>query len=252
MFLEQCEQIATIRLAHGSANAIGKPFLLELNSLLDRVQASNARALLITGQGRFFSAGLDLPTLVAFERKAMAQEMELFEETMVRVFRLPLPVVAAINGFAIAGGCVLALQADYRLMEQSSAKIGLSEAQLGVGLPSVVLETLRVQVPAASLIPIALQGRLFSAVEAEVLGLVHEAIGPELLLERAREKARELGSVPKAAYAEVKAALRGPVVELVHQRQAAQRQTWLDGWFSAEAQTRLRATVDRLGKRDAR
>src|SRR5438874_13747500 len=167
MRIERNGEVALIRLENGKANAIGPSFLDRLDGLLG--QLGDARAAVITGQGSAFSAGLELPVLVDLDRATMRRFIHQFEAVMLRVFELPIPLVAAVNGHAIAGGCVLALQADLRLAADRDARIGLNETQLGIGLPAVVLETLRCQVPASSLAPIALEGKLFSPRDALAL-----------------------------------------------------------------------------------
>ena len=118
--------------------------------------------------------GATIPALDfrAIGRRNAAVHEYAFSATMLRLYASPLPLVVAVNGHAIAGGCVLALMADLRLMvEEDDAKIGLNEVQLGIGLPASVVEPLRATVPAASLGPIALQGRLFNSAEAQALSL---------------------------------------------------------------------------------
>ncbi len=149
MRIERDGEVALIRLENGKANAIGPSFLDRLESLLG--QLGEARAAVITGQGSTFSAGLDLPALVDLDRVRMRAFVLRFETAMMRVFELPIPLVAAVNGHAVAGGCVLALQADVRIGADREARIGLNETQLGIGLPSLVVETLRWQVPGPSL-----------------------------------------------------------------------------------------------------
>src|SRR6185503_9087711 len=149
MRIERKGEVARVTLQSGKVNAIGADFLHGFGALLD--QHADARALVITGAGNAFSAGLDLPSLIDLDRPTMRRFIDLFDAFMLRIFELPIPVVAAINGHAIAGGCVLALQCDVRIAADKEARIGLNETQLGIGLPAVVLETLRGQVPASSL-----------------------------------------------------------------------------------------------------
>jgi enoyl-CoA hydratase len=203
----------------------------------------------VTGAGQFFSAGLDLPALVALGREELVAFMESFRAAMLRMFTLPFPVIAAVNGHAVAGGCVLALQADVRVMADGKARIGLSEVPLGLGLPAVVLETLRCQVPASSLLPIALEGRLLSAQEALQLGLVQEVVAPEELLARALAHAVRLAALPAHSVAQVKAAMRRPAVEAVREQGAADTAKWVDVWFSPGGQDGIRAAIARLGKK---
>src|SRR5438270_161827 len=190
MRIERQGEVAVLRLESGKVNAIGVAFLAQLNGLLDGL--GDAKAAVVTGRGSAFSAGLDLPSLVDLARPAMRDFIGQFNATVLRLFELPIPLVAAVNGHAIAGGCVLALQADLRLVADRDARIGLNETQLGLALPSVVLETLRWQVPGPSLAPIALEGRLFSPREALQLGLLHEVVPEAELLPRALERAGAL------------------------------------------------------------
>src|SRR5215468_8739454 len=164
------EEFAIVRLHAGKANAIDRLFLEKLVGLMDELEASRARAAVLIGYDTYFSAGLSLPSLLPLGRTELRSLIDLFETAMRRVFTCPLPVVAAVNGHAIAGGCVLALQCDARLIAEGPVKIGLSEVQLGIGLPSSVLESLRFQVPPSSLVPIALEGTLFTPEEAKRLG----------------------------------------------------------------------------------
>src|SRR6266705_1062780 len=114
MRIERQGDVAVLRLESGKVNAIGPRFLAELNGLLDAL--GEAKAAVVTGRGGAFSAGLDLPALVELDRPSMRAFIGQFNATMLRLFELPIPLVAAVNGHAIAGGCVLALQADLRLV----------------------------------------------------------------------------------------------------------------------------------------
>lgn len=248
MRLEQSNDVAILRMNAGKANAMSAAMLTSLNGLLDELPRSRARAAVLIGYENFFCAGLDLPTLVTLDRPAMNAFMDHFGTTMRRVFDLSIPVVAAINGHAIAGGCVLALMADVRIMATGGSKIGLNEVRLGVGLPSIVLETLRGQLPPASLLPIALEGRVMPADDALRLGLVHEAVAPAELEPRALARAQELAAIPSAAFAQVKAAIRRPASADIERYRASEIELWLDTWFSEAGQALIRAAVTRIKK----
>lgn len=239
--------IRVLRLAGGKANALDGALLDELERLIDDFERGPARAAVLTGYQRYFSAGLALPQLIGLDRAAMRAFVEYTARAMRRVLACEKPIVAAINGHAIAGGCVLALMCDWRICAEGSLKIGLSEMQLGVGLPAIVIEALRAQVPPASLVPVALEGRLFPPREALAIGLVHEVVAPDALLPRAEAKARDLAAPPTVAVAQVKRALRAPILEAVARTAAAETERWLDSWFSDGAQARLRAAVAALG-----
>src|SRR2546427_8326627 len=175
MRIERDGEVALIRLENGKANAIGPSFLDRLESLLG--QLGDARAAVITGQGSAFSAGLDLPALIDLDRVGMRAFVLRFDAVMMRVFELPIPLVAAVNGHAIAGGCVLALQADVRIGADREARIGLNETQLGIGLPSLVGGTLRWEGAGPSAGGPAPGGPLVSPRQAGQPGGAHE-LGP--------------------------------------------------------------------------
>ncbi|HSJ63649.1 MAG TPA: enoyl-CoA hydratase/isomerase family protein [Gemmatimonadaceae bacterium] len=253
------DAIRVLRLAGGKANAMDGALLDGIERLIDDFERGPARAAVLTGYERFFSAGLALPLLIDLDRGAMREFIERFARAMTRVLACEKPIVAAINGHAIAGGCVLALMCDWRICVDAGdgtgdgmgagegagagVKIGLNEVQLGIGLPAIVIEPLRAQVPAASLVPVALEGRLFTPREARALGLVHELATPGELAARAEAKARELAAPPGVAVAQIKRALRAPILEAVARHASAETERWLDSWFSAGAQARLRAAV---------
>jgi enoyl-CoA hydratase len=248
MLLTREGDVALIRLQRGKVNAISAELLGELSDLLS--QLGGARAAVITGEGSAFSAGLDLPSLIDLDRATMRGFIGRFDEVMLRLFELPIPLVAAVNGHAIAGGCVLALQADVRLAADKDARIGLNETQLGIGLPAAVLETLRGQVPAASLVPIALEGRLFTPREALQVGLVHELVPEAELLPRSLARARALAALPPDGVRQVKASLRRPAADAARAHESAESERWLDGWFSPETQERIRSVVAKLKSKD--
>ena len=246
MRIEPQGDVALLRMEAGKANAIGPAFLSALDNLLGGLDG--AAAVVMTGQGKAFSVGLDLPALIGLDREALRGLISRFDEVMLRLFEFAAPMVAAVNGHAVAGGCVLALQADVRLVADKELRIGLNETQLGIGLPASVLEPLRLQVPASSLLPLALEGRLVAPREALALGLVHEVVPEAELLDRALFRARALAALPPGGVRLVKAALRRPVAEAIRARGPAETDRWLDTWFAPAAQERLHAAVTKLTK----
>jgi enoyl-CoA hydratase len=249
MRVERQGAVAVLSMNAGKANAINPRFLDLLGGLLDELQAKPPGALVLTGDARSFSAGLDLPLLIEFGTQKLTDFIRRFSDTMLRVFALPFPVVAAVNGHAIAGGCVLALQADVRLMAAGESRIGLNEVRLGIGLPAVVVETLRCQVPARSLFSVAAEGGLFLPEEALRLELVQEVVEPSQLLERALERAAVLAALPGVAFAQVKATLRQPALAFIQASAATDAADWVKTFYAPAAQRLLRDAVARLTKK---
>lgn len=239
-------RVEVLRLAAPKANAIDLPFLDRLDALLETFARGPAAAAVLTGTGRFFSVGLAMPALIGLGRADLRRFMNRFDDTMFRLFACPKPIVAAVNGHAIAGGCVIALQCDVRFATDADARIGLNEAQLGIGLPASVLEPLRQVLPPAAWVPVACEGRLFSPTEALGLGLVDALAAAADLEARAVARAEALASIPPAAYAQIKLGLRRVAIEAMQATAADQLEKWLDTWFTPEAQRRMAEAVARL------
>jgi len=239
------ERVAVLRLSFAKANSMSPDMLLALRAALAESMAQGASAVVLTGARRSFCAGLALPEIVGLDREAMADFMTSFSDAMRELLMLPVPTVAAINGHAIAGGTVMALMCDYRIMTDGDALIGLNEAQLGIGLPAIVIEPLRARVPSRSWAPIALAGELFEPAEALALGLVDDVTEADDLLDLAIVRATELAKSPEA-YAQVKAALLRPTVAELDAVGPAELQAWLDTWFSPSGQRLVTATVAKL------
>jgi enoyl-CoA hydratase len=244
--LAAMDDVALLRIEGGKANSLSAAVLATVERFIGEFEAGPARAAVIVGYERFFSAGLPLPSLIDLDRPAMKAFMVHFGEVMQRVFACAKPLVAAINGHAIAGGYVLALQCDWRVLVDADARVGLNETQLGIGLPSSVLEPLALQLPAASLPLVAMQGRLFAPPEALALGLVHELAPPAELEARALARAQAFASAPSSGVTQVKRALRRPALEAWRARTEAETERWLDTWFAPAAQEKLQEAIKKL------
>ena len=246
MHLEMVGDIAILRMRAGKANAIGPNFLGGLIDVLDEFDRSGARAAILTGYDKYFSAGLDLVTLHEYDHQEMRDLITAFHHTMLRVYTCPKPIVAAVNGHAIAGGCVLAMQCDQRVMLDGDVRIGLNETRLGVGLPVIVVETFRNTVPVRCLQMLTLEGRLMTPGQALEFGLVNALSSSDQIDLAALTLARDLQGIPPKAYAQVKRSLRRPAVEVIQQRFDADTRTWLDVWFSETATVARAEAVARL------
>jgi enoyl-CoA hydratase len=245
---ERAGSIAVVRIEGPKASSMSPALLDALDGAIGALAASDARAAVVIGKGRAFSAGLALPELIELDRPAMRAFMTRFETTMLRVLECPVPLVAAVNGFAIAGGCVLALMCDARLMAGGEATIGLSEIRIGIGLPASVVEVLRMRVPHATMVAMALGGGLYPPAEALRMGIVDDVVSPDELERRAIDRAGEIACDAPAARAQIKAALVRPAVEAIARTREAELERWLDTWFSDRGQAHLRDAVARLRK----
>jgi enoyl-CoA hydratase len=239
--------IAEIRLECGKANALNPRSLDALARAFAEVARDGARGVVLTGYDRYFSAGLDLVSLYELDRAAMDGFVARFDRVMLEVFAFPRPVVAAINGHAVAGGCILALACDARLMLSDGGRIGLNEVRLGLPFPASALEIARRAVPAASLDTALYGGQLYTPEEALERGLVDGLDAADVVAE-ARAVCERLAELPEAAFRTIKRALQAPALRQVEATRDELRQAFVDAWFSAdgrrligEARARLRA-----------
>jgi methylglutaconyl-CoA hydratase len=187
--LEYEGALATITFARAEKrNAISAQMIAELLSAFDDVEGSRARALILTGSGRAFCAGMDLDGLRAIASQSPEQHLEdsrRMAKMFYRIYSFPKPVITAVNGAAIAGGCGIATLADFTLAAPE-AKFGYTEVKIGF-IPALVSVFLRRQIGEKRARDLLLSGRIIDASEAFQLGLVTEIVTAERLPARVRE-----------------------------------------------------------------
>ena len=174
--------------------------------------------------------------------------MERFASCLFTLYTFPKPVVAAISGHAVAGGCVLALATDHRVLRRD-ALIGLNEIKVGVPLPFGVALLLREAVGPRRLEEIALLGKNYTNDEAVDAGLVHEVSDAAGFEEHCVERLSEFADKDPRAFAATKHYLRRPTVERMRASEALFRPEFLDCWFSEATRQRVQTVVDNLRHR---
>ena len=210
--LEQEEKsgVALLRMAHGKVNALDVELLRALTAAVRSLEPG--QAVVLTGAGPAFSAGVDLRRVAEGGPEYVREFLPALSEALLAVFDHPGPVLAAVNGHAIAGGCLLAAACDFRVMSQGT--IGLAELTVGVPFPPVALEILRHAVgPLAG--ELVLTAVMLSPGQARSAGLVHEVEGPEALLEMVTLRAQAMARIAPAVYAFSKRQLQAPARERI-------------------------------------
>jgi len=237
--------IAVLRLAHGKASALDTELLEALDRCLRELDEARPEAVVLTGTGSIFSAGVDLLRVLDGGTGYLAGFLPLLARAVRRLFAFPRPVVAAVNGHAIAGGCILACACDLRIMAAGEGRIGVPELRVGVPFPVAPLEVLRFAVPPQHLQKLAYTGRTYGAAEALEWGLVDEVVAPDRLLERALEAAGQLAAIPGASFELTKAQLRRPTLERIDALHDELEPRVAAQWASPGVQEHLRDYVDR-------
>jgi len=209
------DDITILRLQHGKANALDLELCQALTKELETFRQSASKALIVAGAGKMFSAGIDLHRLTKGGAPYIRSFLPAMNGMFETLFSLLKPVVAAVNGHAIAGGCIIACAADHRLMAVEGGRIGIPELLVGVPFPVVPLEIMRFAA-ARHLSSLAYTGATFSAEEAVKQGLVDAAVRGDSLEDQAMAAAQSLAAIPPAAFALTKRQLREPVLERIH------------------------------------
>ena len=246
------DEIAILRWSNPPVNALGPEFMEEIVAGIGEVETSDARALIVTGDGIAFSAGADLFRVFDATRNELAGGIETMSRLFERLFRFQKPTVAAVNGHAIAGGAVLTCACDYRLSSDGSHRIGFSEVAVGVPFPRWALEFLRFAVGSEHVRNLALVARTYSVDEAVRTGMIDEVVPAAELLERATGTARRLARVPADTYLLTKGALLLPVIQRVERLGDEHDREVVDMWASPEVQESIREFLERTVGKAAR
>jgi enoyl-CoA hydratase len=236
--------VAALTLRHGKANALDLQLCRALEDALQRGAASPARALVLTGTGSIFSAGVDLKRLADGGSGYVREFLPAMESFFRALIAVEKPVVVAVNGHAIAGGAVIACGCDVRILARGNAGYGVPELEVGVPFPPAALQLVRLGFPAHLLAEAALRAKIWRGEECLTAGLVHEIVEPASLLERALEVAAKLAAVPRSAWRLTKRQLRADALAAVD-RAGSVREEVLAAWCSEEVLGAVRAYVAR-------
>ena len=235
--------VAVVRLEHGKVNVLDLDLLRALSTTLAGLH--EADAIVLTGAGRAFSAGVDLKRLLDGGPDEMEEFLLGLDEGLLALYDYPRPAVAAVNGHAIAGGCILVQACDYRIM--SGGTIGVAELKVGVPFPTAPFEILRNAVGQRTA-ALVLTGRTVGPEEALALGLVDETEAPEHLLDRALDRARMLARIPASTFAHTREQLRGEARRRIEAGREADRATRAL-WNSDEIRDAVRGYLAELAAR---
>lgn len=185
-------------------NALGTA---QMSALIDAIRAADGGPLLVKGEGDAFSAGLNLKEVHAADTEGMKRFLTRLTDLCVAIHHHPGPTVAAVNGHAIAGGCLVALLCDVRVCTSDpKARIGLNEVALGLRFPPRIFRLARSRMSPAHDSEILLGAGLHAPKDAQRLGLVDHVVDDPI--ESARQALRALASHPADAYGAAKRDLR--------------------------------------------
>lgn len=246
--LHRHDDIHEIRLARPPVNALDPGLLTTLREAVEAAPGQGARGLVIAGGPKVFSGGMDVPHLLTLDREALTAAWWGFFQTARAIAEAPVPVVAAIGGHSPAGGCVLALCCDYRVMARGPFRIGLNEVQVGLVAPDAIQHLMRRLVGPYRAERLLMAGELVEAAQAQALGLVDELAEPDQVTGRARAWLQSLLALPQAPMLATRRLARADLVAALAGFSQAELAGFIEGWYSPDCQAALKALVARLGK----
>jgi enoyl-CoA hydratase/carnithine racemase len=238
-----------LKLARPPVNALNPALCGALKNAVLGAVADGAQGLVLSGGPKVFSAGLDVPFLLGLgdDRAALHAAWEAFFDAARALAHCPVPVAAAIAGHAPAGGCVLALCCDYRVMARGPFRLGLNETQVGLVAPEGIQLLMRRVVGPRRAERLLVAGEMVEAEQALTMGLVDELTQIEEVVPRARLWIEQLLRLPRQPMLDTRTMARADVVAaLAPERIRLDR--FIDAWTTPDTQAGLRALMVRLGK----
>jgi enoyl-CoA hydratase/carnithine racemase len=248
------DAILELRLARPPVNALDPTLVRMLKDTILEAPATGARAIVLSGSPGVFSAGLDVPALLALERAAMQDFWRDFIGLLGAIGRCPVPVVAALTGHSPAGGAVLSIFCDYRVMARSTDaakpfRIGLNEVQVGLSVPPSIQFALRRLLGTHRAERLMVAGAMVDAETALRIGLVDELAEVASVVPQAMAWCRQHLALPPEAMAETRRIARADLHEMLGRAMAEPAEDFMARWFSAESQGVLQALVAKLKTR---
>jgi enoyl-CoA hydratase len=241
--------IRVLKLAHGKVSAIdielGEAVIAELQAAMDPA----VKAVILTGSGSSFSAGVDLFRVLKDGPDYGRRFLPVLDEFLRLTLTFPKPIVAAVNGHAIAGGCILAAACDHRIMTEGNGRIGIPELAVGVPFPALPLQIMAARVPDGHLRDLVFTGRTVQIDEAKALGLIDEKCPAGMLMDRATEVAEKLAAIPAGAFALTKEVFYAPILARTQQLADLNARV-VDAWLQQHTYDTIRAYLEKtVGKK---
>lgn len=240
--------IHEIQLARPPVNALTPELLSALRTAVESAPKEGARGIILSGGAKVFSAGMDVPHLMSLDAAGLKAGWASLFAAARAISASPVPVVAALAGHSPAGGCVLALCCDYRVMAHGPFRIGLNEVQVGLVAPDAIQHLMRRVVGTYRAERLLVAGELVESEQALAYGLVDELTDAEHVGQRALVWLEELLKLPAQAMLATRSLARADLVSALSSFHDDDLDGFLDEWNSPQTQAALQALVARLGK----
>ena len=244
------DRLATITLAKGKSNALNRELITELDDMLKNISADdNIGGVILTGSAPFFSAGLDLVELYNYNEEEVKSFWELFLRFTADLVSFKKPIVAAISGHSPAGGCVMALACDYRVMAEGQYIIGLNEVPVGIIVPNSIFQLYSFWIGKGEATQSLLTGKLYNPDEALKVGLIDELVKGESLLTAAERKIKKFMELERNTWSQSKLNIRQDLIAAVTADQSATLNKMLEQWWSPATRHILKTILESLQRK---
>jgi len=242
------DTVAEVKLDRSVTNALNLECVQDLAEAIQRVRsAPEIRALVLSSANdKFFSIGFDIPQLFELSKEDFRLFYKTFNQTCMNLFTLSKPTVAAISGHAIAGGCILALCCDYRVIGEGRKLMGLNEIKLGVPVPYLADCVLQSLVGTRNARNVVETGEFYEPEKSLEMGMVDQILPLEAVLPKAIERARLLGSAHQGAYKIIKRNRVEGIETRVRAHQEEKQRTFIECWYSDETRKRLQEAIKKF------
>ncbi len=244
------DAITEINLARPPVNALNIDLLRAIRHAIDDAVRAGARGLVLSGAPGMFSAGVDVPALFGRDREGVQEFWREFFQTVSRLAMSPVPMVAAITGHSPAGGAVLSLFCDYRVMAEGPFRIGLNEVQVGLVVPESIQHALRRIVGPYRAERLMVAGAMIESADALACGLVDELTNVEQVVTRALHWMQGTLALPSNAMLKTRAIARADLTRVWADPDALPVDDFIEAYFHPESQAVLQQLVARLKKKD--
>ncbi len=240
VFRTEQDGIARVVIRRGKVNALNDAVIDEMSRTFAELALDpSVRSIILTGTGKFFSFGFDIPQFLGYDRERFTRYLTSFTRLYREIFLHPKPVVAMLNGHTIAGACMIATSCDYRLMVPGKARISLNEINFGSSVFAGSVEMLKRLVGPRNAENVLLSGAMYTAEEALRMGLVDRVVSEENLEAETMKVAREYAARDPDAFRSIKGLLRRSVAEQMERTERASIEEFVRIWYSEKTWARL-------------
>lgn len=246
--VERADKVAIVRLNRSVTNAINLDLVSELGDALERSRDDPGIRAIVLGSGndKFFSIGWDIPGLYDLSETEFRAFYRAYNKLCMGLYTIAKPTVAAITGHAIAGGCILTLCCDHRVIAEGRKLMSLNEVLLGVPVPYPGDRILRELVGARAAREVMEIGAFYEPAPMLEMGVVDRVVPPEEVWDSAMETARSMGELPARAYAVIKRNRTEIVEAQIRSRRGEKEDAFIELWYAAETRKRLKAAMQKF------